>query len=175
MRYRRLHREAAGLEVTAFINLIIVLVPFLLSVAVFSHLSVLEMSLPAQSSGALEKLSAEKLNLEIVIREEKIDVGDRIGGLIQSIPKTSAGAYDYAQLAAVMRTVKERFPEKMDATVLADPDVPYDVLVQSMDVVRATTQVQGTKVVEVALFPDISIGDAPIRQPGAAAAAVGAK
>ncbi|MCU0939012.1 MAG: biopolymer transporter ExbD [Burkholderiaceae bacterium] len=157
MRYRRLHREAAGLDVTAFINLIIVLVPFLLSVAVFSHLSVLEMSLPAQSSGALEKLSAEKLNLEIVIREEKIDVGDR------------------AQLAAVMRTVKERFPEKMDATVLADPDVPYDVLVQSMDVVRATTQVQGTKVVEVALFPDISIGDAPIRQPGAAAAAGGAK
>ncbi|MDZ7652706.1 MAG: biopolymer transporter ExbD [Burkholderiaceae bacterium] len=89
MRYRRLHREAAGLDVTAFINLIIVLVPFLLSVAVFSHLSVLEMSLPAQSSGALEKLSAEKLNLEIVIREEKIDVGDRIGGLIQSIPKTA--------------------------------------------------------------------------------------
>jgi hypothetical protein len=59
--------------------------------------------------------------------------------------------------------------------VLPEPSVPYDVLVQSMDVVRATTQVQGTKVVEVALFPDISIGDAPIRQANAAAAAGGAK
>jgi biopolymer transport protein ExbD len=170
MRIRRLHRETAGLDVTAFINLIIVLVPFLLSVAVFSHLSILEMSLPAQASGALDKLSADKLNLEIVIREEKIDVGDRVGGLIQSIPKTPAGAYDYAQLAAVMRTIKERFPEKTDATVLPEPNVPYDVLVQAMDAVRATTQVQGAKVVEVALFPDISIGDAPIRQASATAA-----
>jgi biopolymer transport protein ExbD len=172
MRIRRLHRETAGLDVTAFINLIIVLVPFLLSVAVFSHLSILEMSLPAQASGALDKLSSDKLNLEIVIRDEKIDVGDRIGGLIQSIPKTPAGAYDYAQLAAVMRTIKERFPDKTDATVLSDPNVPYDVLVQTMDAVRTARQVSGATVTEVALFPDISIGDAPIRQ---AAASGGAK
>jgi len=167
MRIRRLHRETAGLDVTAFINLIIVLVPFLLSVAVFSHLSVLDMALPAQSTGALEKLSPDKLNLEVVIRDEKIDVGDRIGGLIQSIPKTAAGAYDYAQLAAVMRMIKERFPDKTDATVLSDPNVSYDVLVQVMDALRATRQVQGPKTVEVALFPDISIGDAPIRQAAA--------
>ena len=164
MRTRRLRREAAGLDVTAFINLIIVLVPFMLSVAVFSHLSIIDMSLPAQSSGALERLSADKLNLEVVIRDEKIDVGDRIGGLIQSIPKTQAGKHDYAQLAVVMRTIKEKFPDKTDATVLSDPDVPYDVLVHAMDAVRATRQAQGAKLVEVALFPDISIGDAPIRQ-----------
>ena len=169
MRIRRLRREAAGLDVTAFINLIIVLVPFLLSVAVFSHLTVIELSLPAQSSGVLEKLSAEKLNLEVVIRDEKIDVGDRIGGLIQSIAKKPDGMHDYAQLGTVMRTIKERFPDKTDATVLADPDVPYDVLVHVMDALRATRQVNGATITEVALFPDISIGDAPIRQASAAA------
>ena len=52
--------------------------------------------------------------------------------------------------------------------MLPEPNVPYDVLVQVMDALRAGHQVQGTKVVEVALFPDISIGDAPIR-PGARA------
>ena len=51
--------------------------------------------------------------------------------------------------------------------VLPEPNVPYDVLVQVMDAVRAGRQVQGAKVVEVALFPDISIGDAPIRQAAA--------
>jgi biopolymer transport protein ExbD len=163
MRVRRLRREPTGLDVTAFINLIVVLVPFLLSTAVFTHLSVLDLSLPAQSTGALEKLSADKLNLEVVIRADAIEVGDRIGGLIQSIPKTQAGHYDVAALGTLMRVIKERFPEKTDATVLPEPNVPYDVLVQVMDALRAGRQAQGAKVVEVALFPDISIGDAPIR------------
>ena len=171
MRVRRLRRHAAGLDVTAFINLIVVLVPFLLSTAVFTRLAVLEMSLPAQATGALEKLSAETLNLEIVLREQAIEVGDRIGGLIQAIPKRADGQHDLAQLGVVMRTIKERFPDKLDATVLPEPNVSYDTLVQVMDTVRATRQAQGAKVVEVALFPQISIGDAPIRT---AAAATGA-
>ncbi len=164
MRLRRLRREPTGLDVTAFINLIVVLVPFLLSTAVFTRLSVLDMSLPAQATGALEQLSAEKLNLEVVIRGEAIEVGDRIGGLIQSIPKNQSGHYDIAMLGTLARAIKERFPDKTDVTVLPEPNVPYDVLVQVMDALRAGRQVQGAKVVEVALFPDISIGDAPIRQ-----------
>ncbi len=166
MRVRRLRRGPVGLDVTAFINLIVVLVPFLLSTAVFTRLSVLDLSLPAQSTGALEKLTAEKLNLEIVIRADAIEVGDRIGGLIQSIPKTAAGGYDIAALAALAKGIKERFPDKTDATVLPEPNVPYDVLVQVMDALRAGRQVQGAKVVDVALFPEISIGDAPIRRAG---------
>ena len=50
MRLRRLRREPAGLDVTAFINLIVVLVPFLLSTAVFSKLSVMELALPAAAA-----------------------------------------------------------------------------------------------------------------------------
>ena len=164
MRVRRLRRESTGLDVTAFINLIVVLVPFLLSTAVFTRMSVLDLSLPAQSTGALEQLSAEKLNLEIVIRADAIEVGDRIGGLIQRIPRTQSGHYDVAALATLAIAIKEKFPDKTDAKVLPEPNVPYDVLVQVMDSLRAGRQVQGAKVVEVALFPDISIGDAPIRQ-----------
>ena len=50
MRVRRLRKEAAALEVTAFINLIVVLVPFLLSTAVFTRLAVMDLTLPAQSN-----------------------------------------------------------------------------------------------------------------------------
>lgn len=163
MRIRRLRKEAAGLDVTAFINLIVVLVPFLLTTTVFTRLAVLELSLPAQSSGALEQLSAEKLQLEVVVREEAIEVGDRIGGLIQSIPKTAAG-HDVNTLGETMKVIKLRFPEKMDATVLPEPGIPYDTLIKVMDAVRAGRQVQGAVVVPVDLFPDISIGDAPIRK-----------
>ena len=167
MRVRRLRREPAGLDVTAFINLIVVLVPFLLSTAVFTRLSVLDLALPAQSTGALERLSADKLNLEVVVRADAIEVGDRIGGLIQRIPKKADGHHDVPTLALLARAIKEKFPDKTDVTVLPEPDVAYDVLVQVMDALRAARQAQGAKLVEVALFPDISIGDAPIRQAAA--------
>ena len=50
MKVRRLRKEAAHLEVTAFINLVVVLVPFLLSTAVFSNMAVLDLTLPAPTN-----------------------------------------------------------------------------------------------------------------------------
>jgi biopolymer transport protein ExbD len=161
MRVRRLRKEAAHLEITAFINLIVVLVPFLLSTAVFTRLSVLDLTLPAQSSGAAEQLKVDNLQLEVVIRSDALEVGDRIGGLIQRIPNAGPG-HDVHALSALMVQLKARFPDKAEATVLAEPNTPYDALVQVMDAVRGTQTVHGPKVVRAELFPGISIGDAPV-------------
>jgi biopolymer transport protein ExbD len=164
MHVRRLHKRPAQLEVTAFINLIVVLVPFLLSTAVFTRLAVLDLTLPAQSSG-VEQLKVEDLHLEIVVRQDALEVGDRIGGLIMRIGRTDKG-YDYKTLSDLMQQLKTRFPDKTDATVLAEPDTPYDVLVQVMDAVRQGKVANGATVVDAEFFPDISVGDAPIRAPG---------
>ncbi len=162
MRARRLRKRGAELEVTAFINLVVVLVPFLLSTAVFTRLSVLELTLPAQTSG-VEQLKAEDLKLEIVIRPDALEVGDRLGGLIQRIPIGAQG-HDTAALSTLMQQVKAKFPSATAATVLAQPDTPYDLLVQVMDAVRETPPVHGAgaKAPRTALFPDLSIGDAPV-------------
>jgi biopolymer transport protein ExbD len=157
---RRLKKHVAELEVTAFINLIVVLVPFLLSTAVFSRLSVLDLTLPAQSSG-VEQLKVEDLKLEIVIRPDALEVGDKIGGLIQRIPDAQRGQHDVKALGNLIQLIKAKFPEQTAATVLAQPDTPYDALVQVMDAVRENVTVNGPKTARAALFPDISIGDAP--------------
>ena len=162
MQARRLRKHAAHLEITAFINLIVVLVPFLLSTAVFTRLSVIDLSLPAQTTGALEQLKAEDLKLEIVVRPESLEVGDRIGGLIKSIPNTATGSHDVVQLSALIQMIKTKVPDKLEATVLAEPNTPYDTLVQVMDAVRAGRAVEGAKIVRTEYFPNISIGDAPI-------------
>jgi biopolymer transport protein ExbD len=161
MPVRRLRKEAAHLEVTAFINVIVVLVPFLLSTAVFSHLSVLELTLPGKNSG-VEQLQVNELKLEVVIRPDSLDVGDRIGGLIQRIPSTPQG-YDLTALATLMQQIKAKYPDTKAASVLAQPNTAYDVLVQVMDAVREVRP-PGTaaKAPSLELFPDISIGDAPI-------------
>ena len=165
MRTRRLRKHPAALEISAFLNLIVVLVPFLLSTAVFSRISVLDLTLPAKSTGALEQLDANKpLKLEVVVRHDAIEVGDRIGGLIQRIPNTDKGP-DTAALNALMFQIKAKFPDKTEATLLAEPNTPYDSVVHVMDAMRSgKTANGGTKVVDAELFPTISIGDAPVRQ-----------
>jgi biopolymer transport protein ExbD len=162
MKTRRLRKEAAHLEVTAFINLIVVLVPFLLSTSVFSHLAVLDLTLPAQNSPGLEQLKVDNLQLEIVIRPEAIEVSDKLGGLIQRIPATANGP-DVLTLSVLVQQLKTRFPDKAEATILAEPETAYDNIVQVMDAVRSVQTKQGKKSVTTELFPNISIGDAPIR------------
>ena len=150
MRRRRLKKQAAALEVTAFINLIVVLVPFLLSTAVFSKLSVMELALPAAAAAGLEQLKAEDLQLEIVLREGAIEVGDRIGGLIQRIPDHGK-APDGAALLALLQGIKSKFPDEVQTSVLAEADTPYEHIIKVMDVSRE------------AQFPEVAVGDAPLR------------
>ncbi|PTT81276.1 biopolymer transporter ExbD [Pelomonas sp. HMWF004] len=161
MPVRRPRKHAAHLEVTAFINVIVVLVPFLLSTAVFSHLAVLDLALPAQTSGP-ERIDTDNLlKLEIVMRPDALEVGDRVGGLIQRIPSTPQG-YDLATLSALMQNIKAKYPASKSASVLAQPDTSYDSLVQVMDTVRQAKPPGATgKTPDIELFPDVSIGDAP--------------
>ncbi len=173
MRTRRLRKEVPHLEITAFINLIVVLVPFLLSTAVFTRLAVMDLQLPAQQS-AVDQLKVENLQLEIVIRKDALEVGDRVGGLIQRIEAKAATTsapgvleHDVKALQQLMVMVKGKFPAQREATLLAEPDTSYDQLVQVMDAVRGTVTPQGKLLVRAELFPNISVGDAPVR--GAAA------
>ena len=177
MRTRRLRKEVPHLEITAFINLIVVLVPFLLSTAVFTRLAVMDLQLPApdfERMSAVEQLKVDDLQLEVVIRKHALEVGDRIGGLIQRI-EVKGTDHDVKALQQLMVLVKGKFPDKREATLLAEPDASYDQLLQVMDTVRGTVTAQGAKPMRAELFPAISVGHAPRRgvaaAPGVAATA----
>jgi biopolymer transport protein ExbD len=173
MRVRRLKKAPAHLEVTAFINLIVVLVPFLLSTAVFSRLAVMDMALPGPG-GALDQLAGDKLQLEVVVRRDALEVGDRVGGLIQRIPNNAKG-HDLAALSSLALQLKTRFPQQQDASVLAEPDTPYDQIVQVMDALHSTVSAkvagQEGRPARAELFPQIALGDAPVRGASAPASA----
>jgi ssDNA-binding replication factor A large subunit len=89
------------------------------------------------------------------------------------MPNT-AGGYDYEGLTDYLKRIKNKFPEKTDASILLEPDTPYDILVQVMDRVRVFEAQQGGTTVQAELFPDISIGDAPATDAAPAAGAPGA-
>jgi biopolymer transport protein ExbD len=158
----RHHRhDAAELNITAFMNLMVILVPFLLITAVFSRLAILELNLPGSSSEPDEPQD-QTFQLEIIVRQDKIEVGDRNQGLLGIYPNNEEG-YDYVALADKLLELKDRYPSKTDASILLEQDIAYDTLVQVMDTVRVAQEVDEDKGVidRSDLFPNISIGDAP--------------
>lgn len=165
MRQRRLRKHPAQLEISAFINLIVVLVPFLLSTAVFTRISVLDLSLPARTNGDWSGLKADDLKLEVVVRHDTIEVGDQVGGIKDRIPNTAQGP-DVQTLNGVLFELKQHYPEVTRASLLPEAGIPYDTVVHVMDAMRSARSMNGgTRPVDVALFPAISIGDAPVRRP----------
>jgi biopolymer transport protein ExbD len=156
---RRSNVDTAELNITAFMNLMVILVPFLLITAVFSRLAILELNLPGSST---EPANPQELvfQLEVIVREGRIEVGDRNVGAFGVYPNTVDG-YDYEALSAKLSEIKQRYPEKTDAAILLESNIAYDTLVQVMDRVRIQEKIEGQRIRRSDLFPDISIGDAP--------------
>ena len=153
--------ETAELNITAFMNLMVILVPFLLITAVFSRLAILELNLPASSTEPAEPQELT-FQLEVIVRTDKIEVGDRNVGALGVYPNTQTG-YDYESLSTKLTEIKDRYPEKTDASILLESEIPYDTLVQVMDRVRVAELIEDDGIRRKDLFPDISIGDAPIQ------------
>ena len=159
-RHHKRH-DSAEINLTSMIDMMTILVFFLLVHGGFIRLAILELNLPtSQSEPSTEEPTFQ---LEVTVRGTGIEIGDRTVGLLNRIDKTDAG-YDFSKLTEYLSKVKEQFPDKAEATLLLEPDIPYDVLVAVMDRIRVAERVDtdANRVLRTELFPDISIGDAPV-------------
>ena len=163
---RRQNSAAVELNITAFMNLMVILVPFLLMTAVFSRLAILELNLPGSSTESVDPQD-QVFQLEIIVRKDKLEVGDRNQGLLGIYPNSEDGEYDYDALSSKLSELKDRYPDKTEASILLESDIEYNTLVQVMDRVRVEEEVAEEAVIRNDLFPDISIGDAPVAAGGA--------
>jgi biopolymer transport protein ExbD len=157
--YRRRTNEPAELDVTTFLNLMVVLVPFLLITAVFSRITIVELSLPSSAGGPAPTDSS--FRMEVIVRGDGLELSNG-SSVIATIPKLD-DEYDLETLSGLVMSLKRDHPNDDSASVLLEPDIEYDHLIQVMDVVRSVElpQVDDQEVTRVALFTDISIGDAP--------------
>lgn len=156
----RRHRKPAELLLVPMIDIFTVLVTFLLMTAVFSRTVIMELKLPSGGQAFTEPPAG--LVLEVVLRRNGIVVQDRNSGVLESFPRADAATpYNLEGLSEYLQVVKARYPDKLDATLLLESDIPYDDLVQVMDTVRLLEQRQNGVLVQAELFPDVSLGDAP--------------
>lgn len=156
--------EAVELNITAFLNLMVILVPFLLITAVFSRITILELNLPPKNARALEGEEV-KLQLELIIRPESFEIRERNLGRIKLLTRET-GSTDWGSFTDLLVEIKTRFPDETNITLLIDKEVNYRTIVEAMDRVSSAEIVNVTELEVVELFPDISVGDAPPLSPG---------
>jgi biopolymer transport protein ExbD len=151
--------ETPELNITTFLNLMVVLIPFLLISAVFSRVAIMELSVPTGAGGSAS--NTPNFAIEVIVRKAGFEIGN--GNSVEAAIPKKEEAYDMEMLSKILLRLKAQYPEKEDATVLLEPDIEYDYLIRIMDAVRGTElQPEGEgEPQKMVLFPDISIGDAP--------------
>lgn len=165
MRRLRARKQDADLDITSFMNLMIILVPVLLMSMVFSHITVLDLKLPdlKQSNAQANDDPKDKI-LEVVIEKDQLVVNYPAGVLLKKVPNKD-GDYDFKFLSTLLQEVKRRLQnqgiEKRDIFILSQADTNYQTIVTTMDTVRSFQTVVAASVVHAELFPEISLGDAP--------------
>lgn len=165
------------LDITAFMNLMVVLIPFLLIDAVFTQMSVLQLNLPAGESSAPPPEQRKPFVLEVLIYKSRFEVVDRQSeSVIRVIPK-QGDKHDFATLHETLKDLKKRAKdvgqEVKDITLLCEDDTPYELLITTMDTVRIMEVDVNGNMIKRELFPDVGIGSAPPDASGAAPAEEG--
>ncbi len=169
--FRRKHAQDAELDITSFMNLMIILVPVLLMSMVFSHITVLDLTLPDAGPGAADDDDQPKI-LEVVLADDYLDINYPAGIRVKRIEKVASEddpalqVHDYPTLSLylqeIKRQLKDKGIDKRDILVLSQPETDYQTIISTMDTVRSYKAVVVTSVVDAELFPLISLGDAPV-------------
>jgi biopolymer transport protein ExbD len=171
--------KPAGLLLVPMIDIFTVLVTFLLMTAVFARITILQLDLP---SAAGNNATPPAFRLEVIVRKDGFELtnGSRV---IATVPKVD-GLYDLKTLNDLAISLKRDYPRVDSASVLMEPEVEYDYMIQAMDAIRSTelSKVAGilvpaepdqaippvdiaatsaTPPTRVALFTKIAVGDAP--------------
>jgi biopolymer transport protein ExbD len=151
-------RKPTELLLVPMIDIFTVLVTFLLMTAVFSRITIVELDLPS-SSGA--SMAPPQFRLEVIVRKEGFELTNG-SALIAAIPKVD-GAYDLKALGDLVLSLKRDYPDAQDASVLLQPEIEYDHLIQVMDVVRSAELPANSELV-AELEPALGAPTEPIPQ-----------
>ncbi|MFH0921087.1 MAG: biopolymer transporter ExbD [Fibrobacterota bacterium] len=123
------------LDTSPIMNVLVILIPFLASVAVYTQLAVLNLSLPPNVGAGLSLDSGRpKLKLTVVLSPERLAItyGEK---MLDSLPKVN-GVYDYAGLAERLKARRASADLKDEAVVAVRDAVAFKYVVDVLDVCR---------------------------------------
>ncbi|MDZ7266937.1 MAG: biopolymer transporter ExbD [candidate division KSB1 bacterium] len=167
---RHLREESTDLNLTPIMNLMVVMIPLLLSSAQFIKIGIIELNLPpaAGAAGTLAGSKAPKetertLDLTVSITDQGFYISSAAAVLTgatatgPTIPIGSNGEYNFDALSQKLYEIKQKvgngFSDAESIVIQAENKIRYQVLVSTMDAARSI-RVNGTPVL---LFPQVSL------------------
>lgn len=164
--------EGGELNVVPFLDIIMNVLMFVLATISVTFTATIETSPPRGGGSRAAASQTPSLSLTILIVDGAADSGFSVkarGGNVApgcqgtgpgiAIPKVN-GKFDYEALkkcATSLKGVSEDFKDERQVTLSANPNIPYEVLVATMDAVRTATPKPGESVPED-LFPEVNFG-----------------
>ena len=126
----------ADVDVTPVMNMFVILIPFLVSMAVFTQVSIIDFSVPPDAGQASAQPSGKpKLKLTVLLTESFLGVveGD---ALLDSLPMLDNGQYAFDSLkhALTARRPQSDFPDEV--VVAVRDGIAFKYAVKAMDVSR---------------------------------------
>ncbi len=165
LRGTRISSDPVEPNMAPIMNLMVVLIPLLLTSAQLIKISVIELNLPpAKGASAVEENKPKekelKLDLAVTITNKGFYLSSSTAilktGDGPSIPLNN-GEYDYAMLAEKLFEIKKkaagRFKDNNSVIIQAEPNIAYQTLVSTMDASRLI-KMNGEK---MSLFPNVSV------------------
>ncbi len=128
------HAQQTELNLTAVMNIFLILIPFLLLTAVFVRITVLELSLPRisrdESRTVTEKPDAVVLNI-LVIKETGFEL--KSPDLTFTPIEKNQTDYDWEKLASQLERVKKAHPASDEIIISPEDAIKYDTIIGVMD------------------------------------------
>jgi biopolymer transport protein TolR len=151
-----LEEETGELNLVPYMDIVTNIIIFLLASVVnqvaLGNVNVSGPTLSAGVGSASDDAPDKKpLNLTVSVGATGFTVAAS-GGVLPVIPKLAGGQYDYKSLASKLLEIKNSSSENKEETKAnfnADANVPYDIVVATLDAMRQT---EDGKV----LFPDVA-------------------
>jgi biopolymer transport protein ExbD len=124
---------------TPMMNILIILISFLVTMVVFTHLSVIKFELPSEGSGiapspnpVTTEPSKKELTLVIGVSGFRL-LGSGLN--LEPIPKGREG-YDFVKLTQSLKEMAVLVPGQSSMIFLIEPTIAYQDIIATMDVSR---------------------------------------
>ncbi len=156
---RRPHPEQTGLNLAPILNLVMILIPLLLISIEFEQLGVINVNVPRMVN-VNPGPEVESLNLTVAITHAGFVLATQGETLPTIATRDGTGQaepahYDFEALYNQLATLKSSHPNETTLSLSADPDIPYEMIVETMDTVRFLRGEEGQRPDD--LFPDVTL------------------
>jgi len=149
------HEEEFELNIASIIDCFTVLITYLLFSASFISLGVIDASSALVGSENLTEENLPKVNVAVALQQSgKMEI--HVTGAEQrviEVPSRVGGALDLEAMAEQLTQIKNKYTDVQAATLAADDDVEYRLIVKAAEVVRKA-------------MPNVAFGEMqPLREP----------